>query len=429
MQTANGLASFRNQRVLLLQGPAGPFFCRLARDLAAAGAQVHKINFNGGDAFFYSRNAIRFSGSVEQWPERFQETLASLNINVVMLYGDCRAYHRIACEIAQRHGIRVLVFEEGYLRPDHVTLEDGGVNGYSRLPKNVEFYRNLAPQEPEQATQLGNTFWHMFGWTVLYYLAASLLRKPYPHYRHHRPLVLREYMSWLRSLWRKNYYRVKERAAEKRLQGELAKRYFLVPLQAHNDFQIQVHSDFEEVESFIEHVVASFAQEAPPETVLVIKHHPMDRAYRNYAGLIAHLAHIHSLADRLLYVHDLHLPTLLRNARGVVVINSTVGLSALFHGTPVKVCGRAIYDLPGLSYQGSLRDFWKQAAYFSMDVDLYQGFRNHVARATQINGSFYCRLPDSGFETGMNWDRARIASAASPPSALPVGAPSGNALP
>jgi capsular polysaccharide export protein len=422
MQTASGLAAFRNQRVLLLQGPAGPFFRRLACDLATAGAQVHKINFNGGDAFFYPRNAIRFSGSLEEWPGRFQDTLTALNIDAVMLYGDCRAYHRIACEIAQRKGIRVLVFEEGYLRPDHVTLEEGGVNGYSHLPKDVEFYRNLETQEPEKVKQLGNTFWHMVGWTVLYYLAAFLLQWPYRHYRHHRPLVLHEYVLWLRSVWRKNYYRFKERVAEKRLQGEWAKRYFLVPLQAHNDFQIQVHSDFEDVESFIGQVVASFAQEGPSGTVLVIKHHPMDRAYRNYAKLLAQLARLHSLEGRLLYVHDLHLPTLLRNARGVVVINSTVGLSALFHGTPVKACGRAIYDLPGLSYQGSLGDFWKQAEYFSMDLDLYQRFRNHVARATQINGSFYCRLPDSGFETGMNWDREPIGSASSACSAFAVGA-------
>ena len=35
-----GLAGFRQRRVLMLQGPIGPFFSRLARDLADAGAVV-----------------------------------------------------------------------------------------------------------------------------------------------------------------------------------------------------------------------------------------------------------------------------------------------------------------------------------------------------------------------------------------------------
>src|SRR5207253_3330067 len=41
--------ALRGKRVLLLQGPVGPFFRRLAARLRAAGAEVHKVNFNGGD--------------------------------------------------------------------------------------------------------------------------------------------------------------------------------------------------------------------------------------------------------------------------------------------------------------------------------------------------------------------------------------------
>jgi len=44
-----GLPASRGKRVLLLQGPQGPFFRRLAADLTEAGAVVHKVNFNGGD--------------------------------------------------------------------------------------------------------------------------------------------------------------------------------------------------------------------------------------------------------------------------------------------------------------------------------------------------------------------------------------------
>ena len=42
-----------SRRVLLLQGPIGPFFWRLANFLKIRNADVVKINFNGGDALFY----------------------------------------------------------------------------------------------------------------------------------------------------------------------------------------------------------------------------------------------------------------------------------------------------------------------------------------------------------------------------------------
>jgi capsular polysaccharide export protein len=136
----------------------------------------------------------------------------------------------------------------------------------------------------------------------------------------------------------------------------------------------------------------------------VIKHHPLDRGYRDYTKLIRQIRNEHALEGRLLYVHDLHLPSLLKNTIGVVVINSTAGLSALFHGAPVKVCGRAIYDICGLTFQGSLKRFWTEAETFVSDHELYRTFRRHVIRHTQVNGNFYRRLPHSVFRTGVCWD-------------------------
>lgn len=79
-----------------------------------------------------------------------------------------------------------------------------------------------------------------------------------------------------------------------------------------------------------------------------------------------------NVEGRVLYVHDLHLPTLLTNARGCVVINSTVGLSALYHNCPLKVVGRAFYDIDGLTYQGNLHSFGKNAAHINQAQDCIQ---------------------------------------------------------
>jgi hypothetical protein len=114
----------------------------------------------------------------------------------------------------------------------------------------------------------------------------------------------------------------------------------------------------------------------------------------------------YGLQGRLLYVHDLHLPHVLPHARGVVVVNSTVGLSALLHEVPVKVCGRAIYDIPGITYSGRLKNFWKEAPLHKPDPAVFEGFRAYLIEHTQLNGSMYKRLPIEGSRAGVVWSPA-----------------------
>jgi capsular polysaccharide export protein len=223
------------------------------------------------------------------------------------------------------------------------------------------------------------------------------------HYRHHRPLSPLEGLPWLRGVWRKLRYRFLERGRIGALSGPLSKRYFLVPLQIHTDAQVQVHSTFNSVPRFIREVMHSFAHHAPRKTSLVIKHHPLDRGYHDYSALIQREAHALGIASRVMYIHDQHLPTLLDHARGVVVINSTVGLSAVHHDAPTKVCGAAIYDMAGLTFSGSLDSFWRESAQVRVDRNLYRRFRGYLVTHTQLNGNFYRRLDVPGSYAGLTW--------------------------
>lgn len=399
-----GIQTFAGKRVLLLQGPIGPFFARLACDLKSAGAEVHKINFNGGDWLFYPCGARSYRGRMEDWPAFFERMLDSLQIDVVFLFGDCRPIHRAAHEIAHDRGVEIGVFEEGYVRPDYITLERYGVNGHSQIPQNPDFYLEYEPLNIPKAMPVGNTFPACVLWAMLYYLACALFWPGYMFYQHHRPLTILEGLPWLRGLVRKRIYALREKGIQQKLASTYSKRFFLVPLQVHNDAQILVHSPFDTVACFIRETVASFARHAPKDTLLVIKHHPMDRGYHDYSGLIAYLGKEYAIAERLCYIHDQHLPTLLNHARGVVVVNSTVGLSALHHKAPLKVCGNALYDIPGLTFQGSLDAFWQQAHAHTIHQALYQRFRSYLIERTQLNGSFYKRLEIPGSEAGLRWD-------------------------
>ena len=304
----------------------------------------------------------------------------------------------------ERLGIELGVFEAGYVRPNYITLERSGINDYSSLPRSADFYLQQSGREVAKPLPVGNVFWHAAHWAVSYYIASSLLRPLFPHYQHHRRLAVREAFPWLRGIWRKYYYHVKDRVIRGQLEKEYSGRFFLVPMQVHYDSQMLMHSDYADVETFIQYVVSDFAKHAAPETYLMIKHHPMDRAYRDYTRYCEQLEEIYGIKGRLLYVHDLHLPTAFKHARGVVVVNSTVGLSALLNGLPVKVCGRAIYDIPGMTYAGPLSDFWAAAPQHKPDRETLRGFHSYLIEHTQINGSVYKRLSKSGFHAGIVWN-------------------------
>lgn len=404
---SGGLAAFSGKRVLLLQGPLGPFFKRLAEDLERAGAEVLKINFTGGDLLFSGGQSIIFRQGLDEWGPFFENVLVKYRIDTVLLFGDCRPAHQIAHEIAARKGVEIGVFEEGYIRPDYVTLERHGVNGNSRIPRTFDFYLRSKTGAIPPVHHVGNTFWHAACWAILYYLASALLWPLFHRYEHHRPLSILEGLPWIRSAWRKVYYRKKEHGAQQKLATELSKRFFLVPLQVHNDAQVHTHSEFTSVEAFIGHVISSFARHAPADTVLAIKHHPMDRGYHDYSEVIARFGRDAGVAGRLMYIHDQHLPTLLDHARGVVLINSTVGLSALTHGTPLKCCGAALYDMEGLTFQASLDEFWKGAASFRFNRELFQQFLGYLVDTTQLNGSFYRPLCIPGSAAGLVWERPK----------------------
>jgi len=399
----NGLSKFKGKRILLLQGPMGPFFHRLALDLTQAGAQVFKVNFNGGDWLFYSENSLNYRGKMEQWPAYFEDLLAQLHVDVVMLFGDCRPIHCVAHEIAHRHGLEIGVFEEGYIRPDYITLEQYGVNENSPLPRSPVYYLNSPPANIESPQPVGNTYWYAVLWAILYYFVAGLSKPIFPHYHHHRTLSWLEALPWLRSLWRKWYFAIKERGTLALLTEKYSGRYFLVPLQVHNDAQVVQHSGFDTVRHFINEVMVSFASHAPRNKILVIKHHPMDRGYFDYTKFINEKMKSLGLQGRCLYIHDQRLPTLLDHSTGVVVVNSTVGLSALIHGAPVKVCGKSLYDMKGLTFQHSLGRFWREAQHAKPNARLLRYFYDYLVSYSQINGSFYKRLPIVASATGLLW--------------------------
>jgi len=386
----------KNKRILLLQGPMGPFFRRLDRAFRKQGAHVYRICFNGGDFLYANKDNCRnFSDRPDRWQAFVARFFARHRIDMVFLYGDCRFYHHQAKEAASRLGVDVYVFEEGYVRPHFITLEKGGVNAHSAMSKLASDYREAPSSKPEERN--GRTIRHAFGkwavYTILYYLAMRLLSWRYPHYRHHRnDSVFQETFFGVRNGWRKIVFQFKDRGLAERLEGEYRKKYYFVPLQTIGDAQICTHSRFADMQDFIETVMRSFAAHAPADTRLIVKHHPLDRGRVDHSGSIRRLAKRLNLDGRALAVHDVHLPTCLKNAIGTVTVNSTVGISSLINDTPTLALGKAVYDIDGLTCKGMPLDrFWTE--HRAPDRNLFKRFRSHLIDRTQMVGSFYSGFP------------------------------------
>ena len=136
IKTIHKLAT--NRRILLLQGPIGRFFVQLSDWLNQQGCTVYKINFNGGDEWFYPNardNTFTYTQSLDDFGDYLTAFVAQHGIDAVACFGDTRAYHRIAKSICAKNNVSFWAFEEGYFRPDWIVLEEHGVNAYSQLPR------------------------------------------------------------------------------------------------------------------------------------------------------------------------------------------------------------------------------------------------------------------------------------------------------
>lgn len=380
----------RPRSYLFLQGMATGFFRKLGRALSGRGHAVRRITFNGGDLVFWpGAEGAHYRGSLEDFPAFLAPKLDDWGITDIILFGDCRPLHRRAIELAKGRNIVVHVIEEGYLRPNWVTVEAEGVNGHSALPKDPEWYVEAARDTPAWTggEPVVGSFRRRALEDVAYNVASVVLSPLYPGYRTHRPWhPFVEYAGWLKQLASKD----REQALAERAVAELlgGKRpYYLHPLQLDCDSQIRHHSSFGRIAPALEHVIASFARAAPSDALLLVKEHPLDNGLQDWRKLSGRMATAHGIEGRLVYIVGGDLEALLHAAQGVVTVNSTVGFVALSFEKPVMTLGEAIYDMPQMTFQGDLDAFWSNGQ--PPRPDLFDAFRRVVAARTQVNGGFF----------------------------------------
>jgi len=209
----------------------------------------------------------------------------------------------------------------------------------------------------------------------------------FPHYATHRPYhPVIEYAGWIRRLALKRGSERKAAAAIEDLARVSARCSFSSPCSS-TVTTLRVHSPFRAMHLAIEHLLTSFARHAPDAARLVVKLHPLDSGNIDWRAVTGHIRADLGIADRLVMVDGGGLDKIVARCQAVVTVHSTVGGLALARGLPVIALGRAVYDIPGLTHQGELAEFWNAPK--PPEADLFDAFRRVLAARCLIPGSFF----------------------------------------
>jgi capsular polysaccharide export protein len=400
------------RKFLFLQGPPGPFFRLLANRLEEKGAGVRRINFSSGDKHDWHGDCINYAGLMRRWPLFFDRAVLDWGITDLVLFGDCRPVHKVAIRLAQLRGIHVYVFEEGYIRPDWMTLERDGVNGHSPITKDPAVILAVArtlPPIPQLPTitadfkrRARDSYWHY------HYVFFGKLR--FPFYRTHRQgSLFLDAIGWLLKFARKQR---RSAEAEQTIKCIEDQDFFLFPLQLTGDYQIRAHSPFGSMLVAMEYVLASFARFAPRNVCLLVKEHPLDSGYLNWRRVIMTHARRLGIEDRVFHIDGGDLQKLTEASLGMVCVNSTSGTLALEAGKPVAVLGEAVYDVPGVTHQGGLDKFWSLPE--MPNPSLYDAFKRMLHAHCLVRGGLASK---SGVETLVNNSVDRLLAELTPHAA------------
>ena len=252
--------------------------------------------------------------------------LRKVSPEIICLWNGHRLPEMAIKAAASRYDIKIAHFENGLL-PDSTTMDFSGVNAFSSLPKDPNFY--LGYVESEKVNR-----------------KDKCLEVREPH-KKRKSLVFDEF--------------------------DFSKEYIFVPFQVDFDSQVIINSP--RVNSMVElyYVIEKALKKVVDKDVLfIVKEHPSDSST---------YSEFHERNPRIKFVNE-NTEDLIRNARAVITLNSSVGIEASMLGKTVFVMGNACYAIEGVSNQ------------INSDEELVDAI-NNLADYTQdkvVSGSFFYYL-------------------------------------
>lgn len=215
------------------------------------------------------------------------------NPDAVGVWGGNALDARAVAVVARNAGLPCFRFENGFL-PNTTQMDARGVNAESSVPREEAFYLTRAKAVAAEVSY------------------APSVRRPVRAKRGLSP-------------------------------AHLPERYLFVPFQVRLDSQIILHSPWIRDMHHLFDTMVRCARRVSGGPALVFKEHPS--CPLRYPELHDKASQL----DNVRFANGNATEELIRNAAGVVTINSTVGAESLLLAKPVLALGNAVYEVPGVA--------------------------------------------------------------------------------
>ena len=258
----------------------------------------------GQESFSVFRQIRRFLLGIQYngWRRLFHHNADA----VAMCWNGTDGRRRLFVEAAKRSGVKVLFLEHSPI-PEHLTCDPIGLNANNSLPRNADFYLEWM-KEADRSSSTSPSSSENKKWT-------HFRQKIVPRKAHRKSSV---YQSGFNGSIPQN-------------------KFVFCPLQVPNDSQVLEHGDWINGLPHMIEAIYQASRNLPDNWSLLIKEHPSAKV--GFSHLI-----LSREDERFKLVNNLPTFELVEASRGVLTLNSSVGLEAFFYSRPVLVLGHAFYD-------------------------------------------------------------------------------------
>ncbi|PSV22741.1 hypothetical protein C0W44_05220 [Photobacterium leiognathi subsp. mandapamensis] len=297
--------------------------------------------------------------------------LDEINVDIIIMPGDCRMLEQIIIDLASVKGIEVVYFEQG---PYGTTIIDQeGVNSFCSFRYNnkiVNKYLDTKFEKPQKSEKYKRNYIYRAFDKVVDRCFKSFDFYPYDN---------REYLLD-KTISKRDYDRIKEITNDN--------EFILVILQVPHDANFTHHNPF--FSSHLE-LVESVYRNRPKNIKIVVREHPLYK--RRYEK---------ELYDFISKEKDIFLDKsgsvddIINESSLVIVNNSTSGLDALSQYKKVIVFGNSYYDQAPCVFKvkslNSLDLFISSVMNSKLDHNLVNGYLNSLIYDNLLPGHYRDRV-------------------------------------
>lgn len=297
-------------------------------------------------------------------------------------YNDLRWQHAIAKYVCREVGVEIVFFEEGLFRPDTITFDKLGLNGYA-----------VDSVKPLLRSATDNYVWDLKP------MRPSLIQDSLKNLQFGLFLVLSKIGTFFRinTLTRNKKFNFKDymSLAIARLTAkirsdkfsDLPAQYIFIPLQVSTDTQTVIHSDFkstQEVIRVVEEAFYSIPTLQRSAVSLVFKPHPMavNEKYTFDARSVVTKAPVSHLIEKCMFV---------------ITVNSTATIEAIQTRRRAILLGRSIFSLVSMckkaehvqDLSAKICELLASSAVTPAEISEANHFLQHLRFGYQLNCNFY----------------------------------------